>query len=205
MKKINNFLKKIILSKDSGIAPGIKEEVREIAKAKACVIHNPVSNMKLATGGYTPLPELMEANATITLGTDGAASNNKLDMFETMKFAALIQKQHRWDPQVLPAQTVFDLATINGAEALHMDNLIGSIEEGKKEDIIIIDMDKPRLTPCHDPISHLVYAANGDDVYATIVNGKILMLDKKFYTLDAHKIMDDAIECAEDLTTNSVS
>jgi len=120
-----------------------------------------------------------------------------------MKFASLLQKQHRWDPQVLPAQTVLDLATINGAKALHMDHLLGSIEEGKKADIIIIDLNTPHLTPCHDPVSHIVYAAKGDDVYATIVNGEMLMLNGEFFTLERENILDDAMKCAEDLTNSS--
>ena len=200
LKETGLLNKNMILAHCGWITKG---EILDIKKYNASVVHCPVSNMKIATGGVAPLPELLSADVIVTLGTDGAASNNALDMFETMKFAALLQKQHRWDPQVLPAQTVFDLATINSAKALHMDHMLGSIEEGKKADIIIVDLDKPRLTPCHDPISHLVYAANGSDVYATIVNGKILMLNGEFYTLNKEDIIEDAIECAEDLTTSS--
>ena len=182
-----------------------KNEVYEIAKNGASVAHCPVSNMKIATGGVAPIPEFLSAGVNVGLGTDGAASNNTLDMFETMKFAALIQKQHRWDPQVLPAQTVFDFATIMGAKALGIEKEIGSIEEGKKADIILIDLSKPHLTPCHDPVSHIVYAARGSDVYATIVNGQPLMIDREFLTIDPYKAMEDAKRHAKILTTPSSS
>ena len=169
-----------------------KGEVKEIAEANASVSHNPVSNMKLATGGYTPLPELLKENVSVGLGTDGAASNNTLDMFETMKFAALIHKHHRWDPCVAPAQTVLDMATIMGAKALHIDNEIGSIEKGKRADIIVMDIKKPHLTPCYDVISHLVYAAKSSDVSSTIVNGKPLMIDKDVLVMDPYKVIEKA-------------
>lgn len=178
-----------------------KNEIHDIKEQGAAVSHCPVSNMKIATGGFAPIPELLAAGVPVGLGTDGAASNNTLDMFETMKFCALIHKQHRWDPKVLPAQTVLDLATISGAKTVRMDDHIGSLQEGKKADIIIVDLDKPHLTPQHDFVSHLVYAANGGDVSTTIVNGKPLMVDNEFLTLDAHRIMDQAAACAKDLTT----
>jgi 5-methylthioadenosine/S-adenosylhomocysteine deaminase len=155
--------------------------------------------MKIATGGYTPIPELLDANVTIGLGTDGAASNNSLDMFDTMKFCALVHKQHRWDPTVLPAQMVVDFATIGGAKCLGIDNDIGSIEEGKKADIIMIDLKKPHLVPQHNLVSHLVYAVRGSDVSTSIVNGKSLMLDGKFLTLDYEKLLDNAEKCAKEL------
>lgn len=171
-----------------------KGEVKEIARAGASVSHNPVSNMKLATGGFTPIPELIEENTIIGLGTDGAASNNTLDMFETMKFAALIHKHHRWDPCVTPAQTVLDFATIGGAKALHMSDKLGCIEEGKLADLIILDFNKPHLTPCYDVVSHIVYAAKASDVYAAIVNGKPLMVDRKVLVMNPEQVMQKAQE-----------
>ncbi len=176
-----------------------KNEVIDIKTGGASVSHCPVSNMKMATGGYAPVPELLDAGVSVGLGTDGAASNNTLDMFETMKFCALVHKQHRWDPQVLPAQTVFDLATIQGSRCLRMQEQIGSLEEGKCADIILVDSRTPHLTPVHDPISHLVYAAKGGDVCTTIVHGVPLMLDRVYQTLDAEQIMQDAQLCAEEL------
>ena len=177
-----------------------KGEVREIARAKASVSHNPVSNMKLATGGFTPLPELLNENVNVGIGTDGAASNNTLDMIESMKFTALLHKHHRWDPCVANAQEILDMATIHGAKALHIFDRVGSIEEGKLADIVIIDFHKPHLYPCYDPISHIVYASRCSDIYATIVNGKILMMEGEFFTLDKEEVMEKAQKEAERLT-----
>jgi len=177
-----------------------KNEVLDIKNAEASVSHCPVSNMKIATGGFTPIPELLDAGVPVGLGTDGAASNNVLDMFDTMKFCALIHKQHRWDPQVLPAQTVLDCATIDGARCLGVEGKIGSLEEQKLADVIIIDVHKPHLTPRHDVLSHLVYAARGSDVSTTIVNGKLLMHEKRFLTIDYEKTLQDAQRCATELT-----
>jgi 5-methylthioadenosine/S-adenosylhomocysteine deaminase len=178
-----------------------KNEIQDIKNGEAKVSHCPISNMKIATGGYTPVPELIDSNVPVSLGTDGAASNNVLDMFDTMKFCALVHKQHRWDPSILPAQTVLDFATIMGAKCLGMDGEIGSLEEGKKADIILMDLNKPHLTPHYDFVSHLVYAARGSDVCATIVNGKPLMLDNKFLTLNYEKTIEDAEKCAKGLTS----
>ncbi len=179
-----------------------KEEVREISQAGACVSHNPVSNMKLATGGYTPLPELFDADAYVTLGTDGAASNNKLDMFETMKFAALIHKQHRWNPSIVTAQQTLDMATVNAAEFLGMN--AGSIEEGKKADLICLDMSAPNLLPMHNPVSHVVYAASGFNVSDVIIDGKMIMKDKNFITVDKNKILEEAEETKEGLVGREI-
>jgi 5-methylthioadenosine/S-adenosylhomocysteine deaminase len=178
-----------------------KNEILDIKKFGAKVSHCPISNMKIGTGGFTPIPELMNSDVIVSLGTDGAASNNTLDMFETMKFCALIHKQHRWDPEILNSQEVFDFATIQGAKALNMDEYIGSIEVGKKGDIIIIDLKKPHLTPKHDHISNIVYAAKGSDVDSTIINGKPIMIEKNFIKLDVEKILDEAESCAKNLTS----
>lgn len=178
-----------------------KNEVQDLKNAGASVSHCPVSNMKIATGGFTPIPELLDATVPVGLGTDGAASNNTLDMFETMKFCALAHKNHRWDPTILPAQTVFDLATIGGAHLLDVEQTLGSIEAGKRADIIIIDVQKPHLTPLHDPVSQLVYAVRGTDVCTTIVNGIPLMLEKEFLTLDLEKTLENAKKNAFELTS----
>ncbi len=180
-----------------------KQEISDISKAKASVSHCPVSNMKIATGGYAPVPEMLDANIAVSLGTDGAASNNTLDMFETMKFCALVHKQHRWDPKILPAQTVLDMATRHAAHALHMQETIGSLEVGKKADIVLIDLHSPHLTPCHDPVSHLIYAVNGSDICTTIINGRLIMYDKTFLTLDTTKILTEATNAAKVLTNKT--
>jgi len=178
-----------------------KNEIYDIKKSGAKISHCPISNMKIGTGGFAPIPEMLDSNIVISLGTDGAASNNCLDLFETMKFCALIHKQHRWDPEIIPAQKVLDFATINGAKALKMNHMLGTIEVGKKADIIIIDLNKPHLTPKHDYISNIVYATKGSDIETTIINGKPIMLNYKFLELDEQKILDDAETCAKNLTS----
>jgi 5-methylthioadenosine/S-adenosylhomocysteine deaminase len=178
-----------------------KNEITEMKNAKVTVSHCPVSNMKIATGGYAPVPEMLEAQIPVGLGTDGAASNNTLDMIETMKFCALVHKNHRWDPTILPAQTVLDFATITGASCLGVQDMLGSIEEGKTADLTIIDLKKPHLTPLHDPVSHLVYAVRGPDVSTTIVNGKPLMLNREFLTIDYESTLEQAQKYAQELTS----
>ncbi len=165
-----------------------KEETRSIGQAGASVAHCPVSNLKLATGGVAPVPELHEAGVKVGLGTDGAASNNTLDLWETMKFAALVQKNHRWDATVLPAQRVLDMATRDGADALHRPDL-GRIAVGATADLVMVDFRRPHLVPRYDAVSHLVYAAGGRDVSTTIVGGKVLMAEGRVETLDAGKVM----------------
>ncbi|MCD6411383.1 MAG: amidohydrolase [Thermoplasmata archaeon] len=179
-----------------------KGEVKKIAKVGASVSHCPVSNMKLATGGYMPLPELIDEGANVSIGTDGAASNNTLDMFESMKFTALLHKHHRWDPCVAKAQQVLDMATIGGAKALGIDGKIGSIEEGKVADIIVVDFKKAHLTPIHDVVSHLVYAVRSSDVVATIVNGKVLMIDRNVLTLKEDEVLEFAQKEALRITSD---
>jgi len=197
LKKYGLLCEKMVLAHCGWIT---KNEILDIKKGGAKVSHCPVSNMKTATGGYAPIPELLDSDVTVGLGTDGAASNNTLDMFDTIKFCALIHKQHRWDPRILPAQTVVNLATLSGARCLGLEEEIGSIEEGKKADLIMLDLDKPHLTPQHDLVSHLAYAARGSDVSTTIVNGKPLMLENEFLTLDYNNILEDAEKCAKELT-----
>jgi len=177
-----------------------KTEIATMKEAGCAVAHCPVSNYKIGTGGYAPVPEMLAAGLRVSLGTDGAASNNILDMFDTMKFAALGQKQHRWDPRVLPAQTVFDFSTIGGAACLGIQDQVGSLEIGKQADVILIDLHQPHLTPVHDPVSHLVYAVRGGDVCTTIVNGRPLMLDHEFLTLDPEETMASAARYASELT-----
>jgi 5-methylthioadenosine/S-adenosylhomocysteine deaminase len=148
-------------------------EIKILVKKKVSLAHCPTSNLKLASG-IMPLSKLIKAGANVCLGTDGAASNNSLDMFSEMKIAALIHKWNEKNPVIADAQTVLDMATINGARALHMDNEIGSLSIGKKADIILLDFNQPHLKPCSSPISHLVYSARGADVDLTIIDGKII-------------------------------
>jgi len=147
------------------------------------VSHNPESNMKLASGA-APVPSYLRSDVAIGLGTDGAASNNDLDMFEAMRFAALLHKHQTIDPRAVSARTVLEMATIRGARALGMDRVIGSLEPRKHADLITVSMAGARQTPMYDPLSHLVYVSHGDDVQNTVVNGHVLMRARKLTTLD---------------------
>ena len=152
-----------------------KQDIEILGKFDVKICHNPTSNMKLAVGRAISYDAMKLANLTISLGTDGCASNNNLDMFETMKLATLLQKFQTNAQTVMPAHEVFDMATINGAKSLRLE--AGMIQEGKLADILLIDLKHPLMTPNHDLISNLVYSANGSVVATTICDGKILMQD----------------------------
>lgn len=160
------------------------------------VSHNPISNMKLASG-TAPVYKMLERGVNVSLGTDGCASNNNLDLFEEMKTAALLHKLSTGNPTALPARQVLEMATVNGAKALGTKT--GMLKVGMKADMIIVDMKKPHLTPCFDVPSHLVYSAKGSDVRTTIVDGKILMDDYRVLVLDEQKVLEEAQKAAEEL------
>ena len=155
------------------------------------VSHNPESNMKLASG-IAPVKAYLSTGVAIGLGTDGAASNNDLDMFEAMRDASFLSKVATSDPTAVSAKTALQMATMGGARVLGMDRQIGSLEPGKHADVIVVGMSTARQTPMYDPISHLVYVTRGDDVQTTIVNGKVLMRNRKVTTLDAAAVLKDA-------------
>jgi len=187
------------LGRDVIIAHGVWLDSRDIqilARHGVTVAHNPASNMKLASG-VMPLQRLINAGVNVGLGTDGAASNNNLDMLDEMKLAALLHKVHNLDPTVADAKTVFRMATINGAKALRLN--AGVIKEGYLADVAIIDFNQPHLRPVNNVVSHLVYSASGNDVETTIVDGKILMLDREVLTIDEEKILDEAEKTIEKL------
>ncbi|MEE9594556.1 MAG: amidohydrolase, partial [Candidatus Hydrothermarchaeales archaeon] len=175
-----------------------KKEINIMKKRDVKVAHNPIANMKLASG-IARVPEYVEAGITVSLGTDGPASNNNLDMFEDMKMCALIHKVNKGDPSVVPAGQVLEFATINGAKALGLENEIGSLEVGKKADMILVDLDAPNLTPLTNPVSHLVYAARGCDVSTVLVDGKIIMEDRQLRTLEPGEVLIFAMEQVKDL------
>jgi 5-methylthioadenosine/S-adenosylhomocysteine deaminase len=163
-----------------------------ILKARGVgVSHNPESNMKLASGA-APVTAYLRAGVAIGLGTDGAASNNDLDMFEAMRTASFLAKHQTVDPRAVSAATALEMATMGGARALGMDRQIGSLEPRKRADIIVVSMSAARQTPLYDPVSHLVYVTRGDDVRATIVNGRVLMRDRKVLTLDTEAVLKEA-------------
>jgi 5-methylthioadenosine/S-adenosylhomocysteine deaminase len=180
-------------------AHGVWVSEADMAMLKAsgvAVAHNPESNMKLASG-TAPVVEYLRHGITVGLGTDGAASNNDLDMFEAMRAAAFLHKLQRNNPQVLPAPAVVEMATRLGARALRMEDRIGSLEPGKRADLIVVSMQSARQTPMYDPVSHLVYTTRGDDVVTTIVNGRVLMRDRKVVSLDANAVLKAARHAAE--------
>lgn len=166
-------------------------DIRILARRGIGVSHNPESNMKLASG-TAPVPAMRSARVAVGLGTDGAASNNDLDMFEAMRQAAFLHKLQSGDPRAIPARVALAMATIEGARALGLDRTIGSLEAGKRADLIVVSMASARQTPLYDPISHLVYTTRGDDVRTTIVNGRVLMRDRKVLSLDERAVLAEA-------------
>ena len=167
------------------------EDIAILKRGGSGLSHNPESNMKLASG-TAPVPALQAAGVPVGLGTDGAASNNDLDMFEAMRQAALLHKLITKDPRAVPASDALAMATIDGARALGMSDRIGSLEAGKRADIIIVDTSSARQTPMYDPVSHLVYVTHGDDVRTSIVEGRVVMRDRRVLTLNAPAVLADA-------------
>ncbi|MBA2380447.1 MAG: amidohydrolase [Blastocatellia bacterium] len=164
----------------------------DLMKAKNVgAAHCPQSNMKLASG-VAPLPKMLAKDIAVGLGTDGAASNNDLNMWEEMDTAAKLHKVFTGDPTVVTALQVFEMATIRGARALKMETTIGSLEVGKLADIAIVDMDGLHQTPMYNIYSHLVYATKASDVRAVIINGKPVMIERKLLTLNEGDIKRDA-------------
>ena len=154
------------------------------------VAHCPVSNLKLACG-IADIPKMMENNIIVSLGTDGQGSGCNLDMFDTMKFTGLLQKGINENPKLLPAYEILKMATINGAKALNKENILGSIEEGKLADLIILDLDDVVLQPINDIFSDIVYNAKGTNVITTIVGGNILMENRKLVNLNEEEIISN--------------
>ncbi|PCI48677.1 MAG: 5-methylthioadenosine deaminase [Alphaproteobacteria bacterium] len=175
------------------------EEIKLLAKYKVGVIHNPTSNLKTAAG-ISPVPEMLKQGVRVGLGTDGAVSNNDLDMWEEIRLAALLHKGVNYDATLMPAEVVMHMATKGGAEAVGLDHLVGDIVVGKRADLIQLDLSGPHMTPLYDVISHLVYAARSGDVVTTIVDGHILMEDGKVLTLDAGDIRQKANDIAARIT-----
>jgi len=165
------------------------EDLLLIKKSKASVIHNVSSNMKLASG-IAPIPQMLEMGINVCLGTDGAASNNRLNMFTEMGRCALLHKVVHKKPSIMPCQTVLDMATLNAAKALQLNN-IGSLHIGAHADLIALNLNSPNLQPLYEPISQIVYAATGLEVHLTMVDGEILYQDGKFLTIDYENILKE--------------
>lgn len=175
-----------------------KDEARTIQAAGASVAHCPTANMKLATGGIAPVPELRQAGACVALGSDGPASNNTIDPFQEAKRAALLHKHHRWDAQVLPAEEVLAMATRAGAEACGFQDA-GRLAQGARADLALVDVDAAHHAPMHDPVSQLVYAARPGDVRSTIVEGELVYHEGEHRTLDREAVVAEAGATAEAL------
>jgi 5-methylthioadenosine/S-adenosylhomocysteine deaminase len=162
------------------------------------VAHNAESNMKLASG-VAPIPRLLDEGICVGLGTDGCASNNNLDLFLEMDTVAKIHKAKTLDPTVMDAQTVLKMATIRGAQVLGLESCIGSLETGKKADLIIVDTTRPHLTPMYNPVSHMVYAARGSDVSTVIIDGAIVLEEGQLKTMNIDSVLNDVNRIAQDI------
>ncbi len=169
-------------------------EVRALGRAGMSVSTCPVSNMKLATGGVAPIPEMMEHGVNVSIGTDGSATNNSVDMFAEMKTLGLLQKSSRWDATVTPAQSLLDMATIGGAKAAGMGGRTGSIEKGKLADLIVLDGKAPNLRPLlpQNMVSNIVYSGNALNVKTVMCQGDLLMHDREVLSMDEAQVLSKA-------------
>ena len=172
-----------------------ENEIAMLAANKVGVIHNPTSNMKIASG-ISPVTEMLEAGVLMGIGTDGAASNNDLDLWEEMRLAALLQKVDRMDPRALPATTVLGMATSGGATAIGLGDTIGSLEVGKRADLIQVAFEDVHHVPTYDVISHLVYVTDEQDVASVVVDGKVLMKERELLTIDTDRDTAEATALA---------
>ena len=166
-------------------------DIDSLSKAGSHIVHCPESNLKLASG-FCEVAKLRKAGINVALGTDGCASNNDLDMWEEMRLAALLQKVDRMDPEVMSAKTVLGMATRGGAEAIGLDDKVGSIEIGKRADIIQVSFDDVHFIPTYDVFSHLVYVADEQDVASVTVDGKVLMVYGEMRTIDTERVRSEA-------------
>jgi cytosine/adenosine deaminase-related metal-dependent hydrolase len=166
-------------------------EIDRLAETGTSISHNPSSNTKLAAG-FAPIPEMLAAGVNVALGCDGGPSNNSYDLIREMKLAAVIHKARTLDPLVVPAETVLELATIHGARALGLENEIGSLEVEKKADFVVLNMDRPGLTPSPNPVSTLVYAAMGSDVETVVIDGRVVVEGGRLLTLNEEAVLAEA-------------
>ena len=178
------------------------EEIELLARNKVKIVHSPESNMKLASG-MARVTEMLKKGIVLGLGTDGCASNNNLDLFKEMDTAAKLSKVRTLDPVNMGAATVLKMATVWGAKVLGLEKEIGTIEVGKKADILTVDLNKPHLVPLYNPMSTIVYSASGSDVKDVIVNGRVLMKDRMFTALDAEEVMTEVQKISEKIRANA--
>ncbi|QTA83707.1 5-methylthioadenosine/S-adenosylhomocysteine deaminase [Desulfonema limicola] len=195
-----------ILDENTLLVHGVwfdEHDIDIVAKSGARISHNPESNMKLASG-IAPVPDFLKAEIIVGLGTDGCASNNNLDLFQEMDFAAKLHKVNTLDPRTADAKTILKMATIEGAKAIGLGSITGSLEKGKQADIIILNTSSPHLFPMYNPVSHIVYSITGSDVRDVIVRGRTVVRNRKLLTINTDDLFDkiqvfaDRI-CAESL------
>jgi 5-methylthioadenosine/S-adenosylhomocysteine deaminase len=164
-------------------------EIELLAERRVKISHCIESNMKLASG-LAPVPELLDHGAYVSIGTDGPASNNDVDMFGEMSSVAKVHKAVTLDPTVMSAERTLRCGTMGGAEALGADHLIGRLESGKKADLIVIDLDQPHLTPLYHIASHLIYAVRGNDVIHSMIDGRLVMKNRELLSIDEERVID---------------
>lgn len=174
------------------------KDIKVMKKRKVKASHNPISNLKLASG-ISPILKMLRACVTVSLGTDSPCSNNSADMFEVMKIAAILHKAINKNPVIMPAAQILEMATIEGAKALSWEREIGSVEVGKKADLAIISLQKPHLCPLYNEASHMVYAVKASDVETVIINGRIVMENRKLTTLNVEKVMSTVEQAKNNL------
>ena len=192
-----------LLESGDFLAHGVHTDAEEhdrLAESGAGVVHCPASNMKLASG-MAPVQAMRDAGVTVALGTDGAASNNDLDLFDEMRDAAMLGKLAADDASAVPADAVVEMATKGGADVLGFEG--GRVEAGANADLAVIDLDAAHLTPEHDLVSHLAYAVRGSDVQHTVCDGEVLMRDRELETLDAASVRERASEHADALVARA--
>jgi len=171
------------------------EDIDLLGEFEVGVAHNPVSNLKLASG-VAPVPAMLERGLKVGLGTDGAASNNTLDMLRDLQLSALLHKGVASDPTVMPARAALEMATLGGARVLGLEDRIGTLSEGKEADLICVSVDHAHASPLYDPYSHLVYAARSSDIRHVLVRGKLVVGDATLRTLDLERVRGEAAEFA---------
>ncbi len=171
------------------------EDIGILKKYAVGVAHNPESNMKLASG-IAPVPEMLAAGISVALGTDGASSNNNLDMLQEMRSCALLHKVNSMNPTVLPAYQALEMATLNGARALGMDNEFGQLKAGLKADMILLGLDEAHMIPRYDILANLVYSGQASDVETVIIDGNIVMEDREIKTFDEKEVLEQARKTA---------
>ncbi|MEM2896031.1 MAG: amidohydrolase [Halobacteria archaeon] len=178
-----------------------KEDVELLKEFDVKVVHNPVSNMKLGSG-TAPITKLLDEGIVVALGTDSVVSNNRIDMIQEMKIASILQKVYNLNASLVPAEQALRMATINGAWAIGLEKEVGSLEVGKKADIIVINMKGPHTTPSYTPITCLIYSSTACDVETVIANGRLLMEDRKVKTMDETEVLESASKVSLTLAKN---